>query len=132
MPNFYRASNPSEDELDLATRVMDTVQKQITSYREALSKVREMRKVLEQTSQVLPPEDSTEFRRVNSAELLGRLFEENGLPPPLAQAMAAEDFQDPAHMESDVMLRLWTWDCCCTDCCLTSPPPCTLTFVYPT
>lgn len=128
MPNFSRDSYPSEDELDIVTRVMDTVQKQIASYRQALVTVREMRKVLAGTPQA-EGAGETGVRRVNSPELLAELFEENGLPVPLAQAMAAEDFQDPTYAAAE--LAFWTWDCCCTDCCLTTPPPCTLTFVYP-
>ena len=127
MPNFDRYANPSADDLDIATRVMDTVQKQIASYRQALVTVREMRRVLAETPQD-EGEGGTELRRVNTPELLAELFEENGLPVQLSKAMAAEDFQDSTF---ETALAFWTWDCCCTDCCLTVPPPCTLTFVYP-
>jgi hypothetical protein len=125
MPNFNRRSNPSLDDLDIATRVMETVQKQIASYRDALLTVREMRQRLSEYK----GGDSPGGRVINSAKLLATLFEEEGIPQQLSRAMAAEEFQDASFLRAQE--AFWTWDCCCTDCCLTAPPDCTLTFVYP-
>jgi len=108
MPNFDR-DRKTEDDLDLASRVMATVQKQVASYQQSLETMRELRREL--------TDDATAGGRVvSNAEQLADLLEERGIPRALAKGMAAEDFQDE---DFEVAASLWTWDCCCTDCCLT-------------
>jgi hypothetical protein len=108
MPNFDR-DRKTQDDLDLASRVMATVQKQVASYQQSLETMRELRGELSD-------DPSAEGRVVSNAEQLAELLEERGIPMALAKGMAAEDFQDE---DFEVAASLWTWDCCCTDCCLT-------------
>lgn len=107
MPNFERGDRPPSDDLDIAARVMDTVQRQVASYKTSLETLMKMRQEL------LEPKGD---RKVSTPQALAALLEERGIPRPLSNAMAAEDFQD-ATFEAEA--SIWTWDCCCTDCCLT-------------
>jgi hypothetical protein len=116
MPNFYRHQDHDiEDDLDIAARVMETVQRQIASYHEALQTVRTMRKELIARQQQ-PETPENPKRRINTPALFAELLEERGVPQPLSKAMAAEDFQDPSFQTE---AAIWTWDCCCSHCCLT-------------
>lgn len=132
MPNFERDQYRSDDDLDIATRVMDTVQRQIAAYRDALLKVRDLRQVVIDSREVGPEDIPDGARPISSAAVLAEIFAENEIPQQLARAMAAEDFQDASFLEDHE--AFWTWDCCCTDCCLTEIviPDCVLTFMYPT
>lgn len=118
MPDYRRT--PAEDDLDIAARVMDTVQRQIGTYRDALTTLRRLRQELaERQAQA---DSGEEQRFINTPQLLAEYFEENGIPKPLSTAMAMEDF---ANMEGDFPTPLdaemvtWTWDCCCSACCFT-------------
>jgi hypothetical protein len=132
MPNFERDRYRSDDDLDIATRVMDTVQRQIAAYRDALLRVRDLRQVVLDSRVVGAENIPDSARPINSAAMLAEIFEENEIPQQLARAMAAEDFQDASFLEAHD--AFWTWDCCCTDCCLTEIviPDCVLTWMYPT
>jgi hypothetical protein len=132
MPNFERDQYRSGDDLDIATRVMDTVQRQIAAYRDALLMVRDLRQVV-LDSRVVGTENIPDGALpISSAAVLAEIFEENEIPRQLARAMAAEDFQDASFLETHE--AFWTWGCCCTDCCLTEIviPDCVLTWMYPT
>jgi hypothetical protein len=107
MPNFERTERPAAVDLDIAARVMDTVQRQVASYKSSLETLMKMREELREPSGQ---------RKVSTPQALAELLQERGIPQPLSKAMAAEDFQD-AQFEAEA--SLWTWDCCCTDCCLT-------------
>lgn len=107
MPEFDR--RPVEDDLEIASRVMDTVQKQISSYRMSLEKLRGLRKELQLDSQL--------GERVRSSpDAMMEVLTERGIPQYLAAGMVAEDYQDEGF---DPGLAFWTWDCCCTACCVT-------------
>ena len=110
MPNLRKGkSDAYTDDLEIATRVMETVHRQIGSYMMSLEKLRFMRKELEMDAR---------FRKrvqVGPAEML-KILVERGIPEQLAVGMAAEDFLDDKFGGN---LALWTWDCCCTGCCLT-------------
>jgi hypothetical protein len=108
MPNFDRGRQSQQDDLDIAARVMATVQKQVASYQQSLETLRELRKEF-------GVDEGSGDRTVSSPEQLAELFEERGIPLALSRAMAAEDFQDENFAAE---ASLWTWDCCCTDCCL--------------
>lgn len=112
MPNIPRMGPPADD-LDIAARVMQTVQRQIGSYQAALTTLRSMRRDMDARRQ--NPDAFPNRRTVNTADGFVDLLTENGIPRPLAMAMAAEEFSD-ATMKADAW---WTWDCCCTHCCLT-------------
>lgn len=107
MPNFERPERPPAVDLDVAARVMDTVQRQVASYKSSLETLMKIREELE---------SPTGERTISTPQALAELLEERGIPQPLSKAMAAEDFQDA---QFEVEVSLWTWDCCCTDCCLT-------------
>lgn len=112
MPNIPRMGPPADD-LDIAARVMGTVQRQIESYQDALVTLRTMRRDMEQRR--ANPEAFPNRRVINTADGFADLLTENGIPRPLSLAMAAEEFGDAA-MGADAW---WTWDCCCTHCCIT-------------
>lgn len=119
MPNYNR--EPAEDDLDIAAKVMDTVQRQIATYRDALQTLRRLRKELATREEHGSTEK--EPRYINTPQLLAEFFEENGIPKPFSIAMAAEDF---AAMEGDFSSDFseaeyvtFTWDCCCSICCFT-------------
>lgn len=109
MPNM-RKRGPGEDDLEIAVRVMDTVERQIGAYRISLEKVRMLRKEF-----ALDPD--LQKRALANGEAMSRLLIERGVPENFAYGMAAEDFQDEALA---ARAGIWTWDCCCTSCCLTS------------
>jgi hypothetical protein len=108
MPNFDRRGTGPADDLEIASRVMDTVQRQIASHRLSLEKLRLLRQELAQDSDLAA-------RLQGSPEMMSKLLVERGIPEPLAMGMVAEDFQD----QSLRGVGFWTWDCCCTACCLT-------------
>jgi hypothetical protein len=109
MPNYNRSGTGPADDLEIATKVMDTVQRQIASYRLALEKLRLLRKELELDRDLAA-------RIQDSPEMMSKLLVERGIPEQYAIGMAAEDFQDQSFRG----VGYWTWDCCCTECCLTS------------
>lgn len=110
MPNFERGKKKAQqDDLDIASRVMETVQKQVASYQQSLETLRELRGELTE-------DEEAGGRVVSNAEQLAELLEERGIPLALSKAMAAEDFQDESF---EAEASLWTWECCCTDCCIT-------------
>src|SRR5688500_17137481 len=111
MPYLSRNSNPiGVDDLDIASRVMETVQRQIESYRISLEKVRALRSELEL--------DRNLKRQVlSSPEEMAKLLTSRGIPKHLAAGMVAEDFQDARLVTEDA---IWTWDCCCSNCCITN------------
>jgi hypothetical protein len=112
MPNFTRGKDDikdDKDDLEIASRVMDTVGRQIASYRMSLEKLRGLRK------EILLDEE-LEKRITSSPEAMTKVLTERGIPEVLAVGMAAEDFQDPNYLPN---LAIWTWNCCCTACCIT-------------
>ena len=109
MPNFERGKKDPDDDLEIASRVMDTVQKQIGSYRMSLEKLRLLRKEIQ-------VDDELRKRVLSTPDDMAQVLTDRGIPEFLAVSMAAEDFQDRAF---GGRLALWTWDCCCTGCCLT-------------
>lgn len=119
MPDYDR--HAPEDDLDIATRVMDTVQRQIGAYRDALMTVRRLRRQLVAHEKFAAPEQEGS-RQLNTPEKLSEYFEEHGIPRPLSIAFAAEDFAAMGASfasESDVQAATFTWECCCSDCCFT-------------
>jgi hypothetical protein len=120
MPNFSRTPNNSldlvaGDDLNITAAVMDTVQKQIASYRDALQTMRDLRSEIAYRQQSEATVQGS-GRVINTPQLFAELLEERGIPVQLSKAMAAEDFQDASF---DVEMAMWTWDCCCTACCWT-------------
>jgi hypothetical protein len=89
---------------------MDTIQRQVTSYRVSLEKVRALRREIQL-------DEDLDKRIRSTPEGMTRVLVDRGIPIHLALGMAAEDFQDPGFGGA---LSLWTWDCCCTGCCVTS------------
>jgi hypothetical protein len=119
MPDYDRQA--PDDDLDIATRVMDTVQRQVGAYRDALSTVRRLRRQLVAHQEFAPAEQQGS-RQINTPEKLAEFFEEHGVPRPLSVAFAAEDFAPMGQSfasEMDVEAATWTWECCCSACCLT-------------
>lgn len=110
MPNQRKGKgDPSSDDLEIAARVMETVHRQIGSYMMSLDKLRFMRKELEM--------DARFRKRIQAGPAeMTKILVERGIPEQLAVGMAAEDFQDDVFGGN---LALWTWDCCCTGCCIT-------------
>jgi hypothetical protein len=99
----------SENELEISSRIMNTVQQQIADYRLALEKVRGLRKECEL--------DTKLNERIRSdPEAMAHVLVQRGIAPHLAISMVAEDFQYPGFGAG---LAVWTWDCCCSDCCVT-------------
>jgi hypothetical protein len=109
MPNMDKRRD-AEDDLEIASRIMQTVERQIGSYRLALDKVRMLRKEFAM-------DDSLAERTMASPASMSDLLIERGVPEHLAVGMAAEDFKAG---DFGGRLGLWTWSCCCTACCLTS------------
>jgi len=110
MPNYTRDKKCEPDELQATHTILDTVQKQISSYRSSLQKVRNLKTECE--------EDADLNKRIRSSpEAMATILHERGVPAPLAIGMAAEDFRAPNFGGS---LGIWTWDCCCSSCCITS------------
>ncbi|CAN5158476.1 hypothetical protein BH11PSE10_BH11PSE10_08710 [soil metagenome] len=111
MPNFSRNAPcaDAQDDLEVVSRVMGTVARQVASYQLSLEKLRGLRKEIKIDA-------ALEKRIKSSPETMKKLLVERGIPEALAIGMAAEDFQDANFMPS---LALWTWDCCCSGCCLT-------------
>jgi hypothetical protein len=110
MPSFEKRTE-SQDELEIATRIMQTVQRQIGTYRMALEKVQLLREEFK-------VDESLANTTMASPDSMSRLLVERGIPENLAMGMAAEDFQDP-DFGGGGRLGWWTWDCCCSGCCLT-------------
>ena len=110
MPNMQKGKGQAAaDDLEIAARIMETVHRQIGSYMMSLEKLRFMRKELEM--------DSRFRKRVTGGPAeMSKMLIERGIPEQLAVGMAAEDFLDD---QFGGQLALWTWDCCCTGCCLT-------------
>jgi hypothetical protein len=109
MPRYKKGSDDSHDDLEIASRVLETVNRQVASYMISLDKVRLMRKEIEADQRL------TKRIRSGPAEMT-KVLVERGIPQHLAAGMAAEDFQDQSFGGE---LGFWTWDCCCTGCCLT-------------
>lgn len=111
MPHLSKDGGPvGGDDLDIASRVMGTVQKQIESYRISLEKVRALRSELKL-------DRSLDIRAFSSPEEMLKLLTSRGIPKHLAAGMVVEDFQDARLVTEEA---IWTWDCCCTSCCITS------------
>lgn len=134
MPDYDR--HAPEDDLDIATRVMDTVQRQVGVYRDALLTLRRLRRQYVAHQEFGATQEPT--REINTPELLAEYFQENGIPRSLAEAFATEDFAamgGPMPSDFDVQeMAFRTWDCCCTACCFscvmaTQVTGCTNTFV---
>ena len=108
MPYTRGDRKTTEAELATTARVMRTVQKQIESYALSLDKIRGLREEL--------AIDSELYARVTkSTGAMKEFLVSRGIPSPIATGMAAEDFRSiEAPGEA-----LWTWDCCCTGCCIT-------------
>ena len=124
MPNFNRGNRSRKTEdIDVATKIMETVQRQMNIYQNALKILQDMRHDI--------AEGKLQEGSASTPGELARIFEEKGMSPALAKAMAAEDFQD-AKFQYEA--AFWTWDCCCTACCQTcvmasQVTGCTETFV---
>jgi hypothetical protein len=110
MPNFNRSKTGPEDDLEIASRVMNTVQQQIVIYRASLEKVRLMRKELQL-------DNALATRIWRSPDEMMKVFMERGIPQELAGGMAAEEFQDPNFKGGGGGIGFWTWDCCCITSC---------------
>lgn len=110
MPNYSRDKKPEPDELEATHKILDTIQKQISSYRSSLQKVRHLKQECN---------DDTELnKRIRSSpEEMATVLFERGVSAPMAIGMAAEDFRAPNFGGA---VGLWTWDCCCSSCCITS------------
>jgi hypothetical protein len=123
MPNFERSDAKPADDLEITSKVLDTVQRQIGSYRMSLEKLRLLRQELQQ-------DNALATRIWSSPDMMAKIFIERGIPEALAFGMAAEDFQDENFARG---LGFWTWDCCCTNCCITgcSITSCGVTNVNP-
>lgn len=110
MPNYQRNKKCEPTELEATQRILDTVQKQIASYRASLQKVNNLKQECEADAEL--------NKRIRSSpEEMAKVLFERGVAAPIAVGMAAEDFQAPNFGGS---LGLWTWDCCCSSCCITS------------
>jgi hypothetical protein len=119
MPDYDR--HAPDDDLDIATRVMDTVQRQVGAYRDALLTVRRLRRQIIAHEEFAPAEEQGS-RQINTPEKLAEFFEEHGIPRPLSVAFAAEDFAAMGGSfasDMDVEAATWTWECCCSACCIT-------------
>ncbi len=108
MPNCDPEKRP-EDDLDLVARVMETVHRQVGSYMTSLQQLRTVRREIE----VNP---NLRKRVTSGSREMVKVLVERGVPEPLAAGMSAEDWRD---LDLAGSLGLWTWDCCCTGCCLT-------------
>jgi hypothetical protein len=87
---------------------MDTVQRQIDSYRQSLNTVRQLRDEAQA--------DSVLNGRLSlSPESMATVLVERGIPIFLAVSIAGEDHVDPNF---GTALAIWTWDCCTTGCCI--------------
>ena len=106
--NRQRDATPADD-LEITSKISDTVQRQIASYKMSLEKLRLLRRELRTDA-------SLEKRIWSSPDEMSKLLVERGISEQLAIAMAAEDFQDE---QFGGRLAIWTWSCCCTNCCLT-------------
>jgi hypothetical protein len=109
MPNFSKDKKSEPDELEATRRILDTVQKQISSYQLSLMKVRNLKQECEND-----PELNKRIR--SSPEEMATVLFERGVSAPIAIGMAAEDFQAPNFAGA---AGIWTWDCC-SSCCITS------------
>lgn len=110
MPNFSRVKKTVPDEMEATQKILDTVQKQIASYRSSLQKVRNLKSECE-------GDDELNKRIRSSPEEMAKILFERGVSAPIAIGMAAEDFNAPNFGGA---VALWTWDCCCSSCCITS------------
>jgi hypothetical protein len=108
MPNLERRA--PQDDLEIAARVMDTVERQIGMYRLSLEKVRLLR-------QEFVHDRALAKKAMSDPEALSELLIQRGIPENIAYGMVAEDFQDESFASR---AGFWTWDCCCSSCCLTS------------
>ena len=108
MPNYKRKAD-SNDDLEIAARILETVHRQVASYMSSLDKLRLMRKEID-----VDPELAKQIR-AGPAEMT-KILVERGIPENLAAGMAGEDFRDEIFSRK---LGFWTWDCCCTACCIT-------------
>jgi hypothetical protein len=110
VPNLKPTSGPPKDDLDVATKIMRTVERQIASYRSAIGSLRKIRLEAERDPALV-----RQMRK--SPEAMVAELEQRGIPKPLAAAMAAEDHKTVAFPGGE--LGFWTWSCCCSVCCIT-------------
>src|SRR5690348_8128499 len=113
MPKYARAASTKgsqDNELGDTYKILDTVQRQIASYRASLQKVRNLKSECE---------DDGKLNKLvrTSPEAMAKVLTDRGVPVFIAVGMAAEDFNAPNFGGE---LGFWTWDCCCTGCCVTS------------
>jgi hypothetical protein len=99
-----------QDDLDIAARVMHTVERQVGSYRLALEKLRMLRKEFAM-------DEGLAKKAMADPESMSELLIQRGVPEHLAVGMAAEDFKSADFARG---VGFWTRSCCCTACCLTS------------
>lgn len=113
MPNL-KPNSPeqftSNRELEATTRILDTIHKQIEDYRFALKRVIQLRE------EINSREDLAKQLQA-SPEALFDFLKSRGIAEHLSAAMAAEEFKTTNFRGGQ--LGLWTWDCCCSDCCFT-------------
>jgi hypothetical protein len=114
MPYMGPARKTPPEELNATVRVLQTVQKQIESYTMSLAKVRVLR-------EELGVDRSLSDRILASPEAMVQVLESRGIPKHIAVGMAAEDFKTIDFPGAEVLGRppIWTWECCCTECCFT-------------
>jgi hypothetical protein len=110
MPYLGKDRRTTDKELDTTIRILNTVRRQMDSYALSLEKIQILRREIS---------GDAEFgeRIRKSPEDMMRTFESRGIPLPLASAMTAEEFKRQDFPGAE--LGIWTWDCCCSGCCIT-------------
>ena len=110
MRNFNRDAAAGTDCTGQQSSIMNTVQRQIESYQQSLETVRQLRAEYDANPDL-------HQRLGSSPESMATVLVERGVPIFLAVSMAGEDYVDPNF---GTALAIWTWNCCCSDCCITS------------
>lgn len=110
MPYLEKDRRTSDSELDTTSRIIQTVNRQLESYGLALEKVALLRKEIARDARLRD-------KLLHSPETMIETLEERGIPAIIGAGMAAEEFKRTDFPGGE--LGLWTWDCCCTGCCIT-------------
>ena len=110
MPYLGRDRRTTDTELDNTRRVLDTVRGQMESYSLALEKVQLLRREISGDARL-----GERIRK--SPEEMMAVFESRDIPRHLAAAMTAEEFKREDFAGAE--LGIWTFDCCCSGCCIT-------------
>lgn len=113
MPNLKKVAAgqlTTNREIENTCRILETVNRQIEDYKRSLNKVLEIRSEINAN-------EALSRKLVSSPEALRDYLSEKGIPEHLAAGMAAEEFKTVSF--AGARAGVWTWDCCCTDCCFT-------------